>query len=67
MLADAYDKGQEQRGQVRRDMELGKERGKQDARRAKGEAEARTGNGQTETQPLRSGTTGSQASGRTDF
>ena len=31
MLSDAYDKGQEQRGQVRRDMEVGKERGKQDA------------------------------------
>ena len=31
MLADAYDKGQEQRGQVRRDMQIGKERGKQDA------------------------------------
>lgn len=51
MLEDAYNKGQEQRGQVRRDMELGKERGKQDAQRAKQEAEARTsgaGNGQTE-------------------
>ena len=45
MLSDAYDKGQEQRGQVRRDMEVGKERGKQDAERAKGEAEKRTGNG----------------------
>jgi hypothetical protein len=51
MLEDAYTKGQQQRGRVRRDMELGKERGKQDARRAKDEAEARTGgagNGQTE-------------------
>jgi small-conductance mechanosensitive channel len=51
MLSDAYRKGQEQRGQVRRDMEVGKERGKQDAQRAKNEAEARTGgadNGQTE-------------------
>ena len=43
MLSDAYSKGQEQRGQVRRDMELGKERGKQDAQRAKQEAEQRTG------------------------
>jgi hypothetical protein len=34
MLADAYDKGQQQRGRVRRDMELGKERGKQDAQAA---------------------------------
>jgi mechanosensitive ion channel-like protein len=52
MLADAYDKGQEQRGQVRRDMELGKERGKRDAERAKDEAERRTGNGRTEPQPI---------------
>jgi hypothetical protein len=46
MLADAYDKGQEQRGQVRRDMEVGKERGKQDLDRAKSEAESRTSNGE---------------------
>ena len=52
LLSDAYDKGQEQRGQVRRDMELGKQRGEQDARRAKEEAERRTGNGRTETQPV---------------
>jgi hypothetical protein len=51
MLADAYDKGQQERGRVRRDMELGKERGRQDAGRAKAEAEQRAGNGQTETQP----------------
>jgi hypothetical protein len=55
MLADAYNKGQEQRGQVRRDMELGKERGKQDAQRAKAEAEQRAGNGRTEAQPIRTG------------
>src|SRR5829696_5275251 len=55
MLNDAYDKGQEQRGQVRRDMEVGKERGKQDAQRAKDEAQARTGNGQTQTQPIAGG------------
>jgi hypothetical protein len=52
MLADAYEKGQEQRGQVRRDIELGKERGKRDAERAKDEAQQRTGNGRTETQPI---------------
>src|SRR3954454_15869169 len=48
MLSDAYDKGQEQRGQVRRDMEVGKERGKQDAQRAKDEANRRAprGNGE---------------------
>ena len=57
MLSDAYDKGQEQRGQVRRDMELGKERGKQDAQRAKDEAQSRTGsgNGVTETRPISGG------------
>ena len=42
MLADAYDKGREQRGQVRRDMEVGKERGRRDAHRLKREA---VGNG----------------------
>jgi hypothetical protein len=47
MLDDAYAKGQEQRGQVRRDIEIGK----QEARRAKDEGERRTsaGNGRTET------------------
>jgi hypothetical protein len=38
MLSDAYEKGREQRGQVRRDMEIGMERGK-------GEAERRTDSG----------------------
>ena len=52
MLSDAYEKGQEQRGQVRRDMELGKQRGQRDAERAKDEAQKRSGNGQTETQPV---------------
>jgi hypothetical protein len=55
MLSDAYDKGQEERGRVRRDMEVGKERGKQDAQRAKAEAEQRTGNGQTQTRPIATG------------
>jgi Conserved TM helix len=41
MLADAYDKGREQRGQIRRDLEIGKERGK-------AEAERRAGNGETD-------------------
>jgi hypothetical protein len=57
MLSDAYDKGQEQRGQVRRDMEVGKERGKQDAERVKAEAGQRTGNGA----PAAGGTPGSRA------
>jgi hypothetical protein len=47
MLAEAYDTGREQRGQVRRDMELGKERGRQDARRFKREADGRDPSGQT--------------------
>jgi Conserved TM helix len=59
MLSDAYDKGQEQRGQVRRDMELGKERGKQDAERAKDEAQARAGNGSPSDAP--SGPMGSRS------
>jgi hypothetical protein len=45
MLSDAYDKGQEQRGQVRRDMEVGKERGRQDAERARDEANRRVSRG----------------------
>jgi hypothetical protein len=51
MLADAYERGQEQRGRIRRDMEIGKERGRQDAERVKQEAERRTGDGQTTTGP----------------
>ena len=47
MLSDAYEKGQQQRGQVKRDMQVGKERGKQDAERVSGEAEQRAGNGRT--------------------
>src|SRR3954465_11348420 len=64
MLNDAYEKGQQQRGQVRRDMEVGKERGKQDAQKAKTEAEQRTGNGQTQTQTVASGTTDGPAGSR---
>jgi hypothetical protein len=41
MLSDAYDKGQEQRGQVKRDLETGRERGRR-------EAETRTGNHATD-------------------
>jgi hypothetical protein len=55
MLEDAYAKGREQRAQVRRDLEIGAERGKQDAERAKVEARQRTGagNGRTETAAYR--------------
>jgi hypothetical protein len=66
MLSDAYDKGQEQRGQARRDMEVGKERGKQDAQRAKDEAQTRAGNGQTETHPVGTTGTGGRPVGDTD-
>jgi len=45
MLADAYDKGSEQRGQVERDMRVGKERAKDDAQRAKAEADRQGPNG----------------------
>ncbi len=40
MVNDAYDKGQEKRGEVRRDLETGKERGQQDAEQAKQRAQA---------------------------
>jgi Conserved TM helix len=45
MLGDAYDKGQQQRGQVKRDFQVGKERGKQDAQKAKDKAQEKAGNG----------------------
>jgi mechanosensitive ion channel-like protein len=45
MLGDAYDKGREQRGQVKDDMQTGKERAKDDGQRVKAEAGARTGAG----------------------
>jgi hypothetical protein len=47
MLADAYDKGREQRGQIRRDMEIGKERGKRDTQRFTREAGTRIESGDT--------------------
>jgi hypothetical protein len=43
MLADAYDRGQEQRGQVKQDLRTGKERGRRDAERLKAQAEQRGG------------------------
>jgi Conserved TM helix len=44
MLEDAYEKGQEQRAQVRRDLEIGKQRGQHDTQRFKREAGARADN-----------------------
>jgi hypothetical protein len=48
VLTDAYEHGREQRGRVRPDMEVGKERGRQGAVRAKAEASRRTGDGATD-------------------
>ena len=45
MLNDAYDKGQEQRGQVKRDVEIGQERATENALRTKAEAARRVANG----------------------
>ena len=45
MLGDAYDRGHEQRGQVKQDMRVGKERAKDDAQRVQSEAEGRGPNG----------------------
>ena len=38
LVSGAYDKGQEQKGQVQRDMQLGKQRGQQQAEQAKDNA-----------------------------
>jgi Conserved TM helix len=43
MLSGAYDKGQEQRGQVEQDMQTGKDRARQDAQKAKAKADDGTG------------------------
>ena len=52
MLEDAYDKGQEQKGRVKHDMETGKERAQDDAERVKDEAaEQRTGAGNGDIEP----------------
>jgi len=51
MLGDAYDKGQEQRGQVKDDMQQGKERAQQDAEEAKAKAEEKANGGGTEQPP----------------
>jgi hypothetical protein len=47
MLEDAYTKGQEQREQVRRDVEIGKERGRQEAQRRSGNGNMDFGTDQT--------------------
>ncbi len=45
LVSGAYDKGQEQKGQVKRDMQTGKERGQQQAEQAKDKAEEKAGQG----------------------
>ena len=44
MLGSAYQKGQEQRGQVKADLQKGKERGQEQAERGKQKAQAEVGN-----------------------
>ncbi len=46
MLSDAYDKGQENRDQVKQDLRQGKEQAQQDAETAKDKAQERAGDGQ---------------------
>jgi mechanosensitive ion channel-like protein len=45
MLGDAYDKGQEQRGQVKQDMRTGKDRAQQDAQKLKASTGSNSGDG----------------------
>jgi len=51
MLGDAYQKGQEQRGQVKQDMQTGKERGQEQAQQAKAKADEKANGGGTEQAP----------------
>ena len=48
MLSDAYDKGQQEKETVKRDMQVGKDRAKQEAQQRTGDG----GNGQTQSQPI---------------
>ncbi len=58
MLNDAYDKGQQNKGQVKQDMRKGKEQAQEDAQTAKDKAQEKAGNGSpTDTAPTTSGTT----------
>jgi hypothetical protein len=43
MLGDAYDKGQEEKGQVKDDLQTGKDRGQEQAERGKEHAQAQVG------------------------
>ena len=45
LVSGAYDKGQEQKGQVKRDMQVGKERGQEQAEQAKDKANEKAGQG----------------------
>jgi hypothetical protein len=55
MLNDAYRKGQENKDQVRADMETGKQRGQEQAERGKQRAQAEVEGGQGQTQDLGQG------------
>ncbi len=50
MLGDAYDKGRQQRGQVKQDVQTGKHRGQEQAQQAKDKAD-RKANGAPQTEP----------------
>ena len=45
MLGDAYTKGQEHKGQVKHDMQTGRDRAQQDAHKAKDTADEKVANG----------------------
>jgi small-conductance mechanosensitive channel len=47
MLSDAYQRGRENTGAIKRDAQIGKERGKRDAERARTHADGRTTDGTT--------------------
>ena len=51
MLSDAYDKGRENKGQVKDDMRIGKERGKRDAQRAQEKANGQSSDGELQQPP----------------
>lgn len=48
LLGDAYNKGQEERGRVKRDLEVGKERAQDQAQEGKERVEAKAGGGNSE-------------------
>jgi len=60
MLGDAYRKGQEQKGQVKDDLQTGKERGQEQAERGKERAQREVGDSSSQSgRPYEQGTAGS--------